>query len=98
MRAKQGYTHAQAHVLEHPRAHIHTQICNTYCFSTSTMIGERASLLRYRYIVCLVISTETLVCNTGLANFHHFTTSILHFSGQVLRLCGVYKLFFSRTF
>jgi hypothetical protein len=35
------------------RTHAHRQICNTYCFSTATVIRERASLLRYTYIACL---------------------------------------------
>jgi hypothetical protein len=45
--------HAPAHALMH--AQPHTQICNIYCFSTATMIRETASLLRYTYIVYLVI-------------------------------------------
>jgi hypothetical protein len=36
------------------RPHAHTQVCNTYCFSTATMIRERASLLLYTYITCIV--------------------------------------------
>jgi hypothetical protein len=36
------------------RASTHTQICNIYCLSTETMIRERASMLRYTYIVYLV--------------------------------------------
>jgi hypothetical protein len=36
------------------RAGIHTQICNIYCFSTATMIRERASLLRFTCIACLI--------------------------------------------
>ena len=43
---KQGYMHA--------RARTHRQICNTYCFSTATMIRERSSVSRYTYIACLV--------------------------------------------
>jgi hypothetical protein len=34
----------------------HTQICNIYCFSTAAMIRERASLLRYRYTLCVLTS------------------------------------------
>jgi hypothetical protein len=49
---KQGYMHAHAHA----RARAHTQICNIYCFSTTTMIRERASMLRYTYIACLVMN------------------------------------------
>ena len=33
----------------------HIPVSNTYCLSTATMILERASLLRYTYIVCLVV-------------------------------------------
>ena len=54
---KQGYMHAGAHAHApgnmHELAHARTQICNTYCFSTATMIRERASMLRYTYIVRL---------------------------------------------
>ena len=48
--------HAHAHALEHKHAHAHThtRICNIYRFSTATIIRERASILRYTYIVCLV--------------------------------------------
>jgi hypothetical protein len=41
-------THASAHACTHwPRS-------NTYCFSTATVIRERASVWRYTYIACLV--------------------------------------------
>ena len=46
---KQGYMHARTH----------RQICNTYCFSTATITRERASLLRYTYIACLVTFLRT---------------------------------------
>ena len=48
--------HAHAHAPNHPRAraHTHRQICNTFCFSTATMIRELASMLRLMYIACLV--------------------------------------------
>jgi hypothetical protein len=36
-------------------AHTHTPRSNTYCFSTATTIRERASMLRYVYIACLVL-------------------------------------------
>jgi hypothetical protein len=36
------------------RARGHPQICNIYCLFTATMIRERASFLRYMYIVCIV--------------------------------------------
>jgi hypothetical protein len=54
---KQGYMHARA--CTHARAH--TQICNIYWFSTTTMIHERASLLRYTYIVLLDFPWRKLV-------------------------------------
>ena len=38
------------------RACAHTQSYNIYCFSTATMIRQRASMLRYAYIASLVFS------------------------------------------
>jgi hypothetical protein len=53
-------THTLAHTRTHARAcaslPTHTQMCNTYCFSSATLICERVSVLRYTYIVCLVQS------------------------------------------
>ena len=43
------------HARSHAQACAHRPICNTYCFRTATMISERASVLRYTYIACLVI-------------------------------------------
>ena len=43
--------------------HAHTHACtprpisNTYCFSTAKIIRERASLLSYSYVACLVTSS-----------------------------------------
>jgi hypothetical protein len=53
---KQGYMHARfrAYIRTHGSARTHRPICNTYCFSTATMIRERASVLRYTYIVCII--------------------------------------------
>ena len=59
---KQWYMHARAWT----RASIRTQICNTYCFSMATMIRERASMLRYTYIACLVLTVNKfseIMCN-----------------------------------
>jgi hypothetical protein len=39
----------------------HTRICNTYSFSTATMIRESASLLRYMYIAVLVHISKVFV-------------------------------------
>ena len=36
------------------RKYAHRSTSNTYCFSMATMIRERASLLRYKYIACHV--------------------------------------------
>jgi hypothetical protein len=53
----------------HTHTHTHRPICNTYCFSTATMIRERATKLRYMNIVCLVISIEFYIyVNTKLIN------------------------------
>jgi hypothetical protein len=43
-------------VTQHGRTHArtHRPVSNTYCFPAATMIRERASMLRYTYIVCLV--------------------------------------------
>ena len=51
----------------HTRAH--TQIYNIYFFPTATMIRERASLLRYKYTVCLVPSTHTVI-SCGLQHLY----------------------------
>jgi hypothetical protein len=42
------YLHARTH------AHTHRQIHNTYCFFMAKIIRERASVLRYMYIACVV--------------------------------------------
>jgi hypothetical protein len=38
------------------RTHTHRPISNTYCCPIATIIYERASVLRYTYIVPLVVS------------------------------------------
>ena len=35
------------------------RICNTYCFSTATMVAQRASMLYYLYTACLA---DVLLC------------------------------------
>jgi hypothetical protein len=45
-------THAYAQA--HAPGHLRTRICNTYYSSSVTMIRERASVLRYIYIACVV--------------------------------------------
>jgi hypothetical protein len=39
----------------HKHERTHRLVSNTYSFSTATMIGELASVLRYAYISCLVV-------------------------------------------
>ena len=51
--SKATRTHALTHAYAHPHAPRHTH--NIYCFSTTTMIRECASLLRCTYIVCLFL-------------------------------------------
>jgi hypothetical protein len=59
---KQDYTHAHAHTNapghSHTHARAYTDKCNTYCFSTATVIREHGTLLRYTYIACLVTYYE----------------------------------------
>ena len=52
---KQGDTHA------------HAEICNTYCFSSATMIRERASVLRYTYIVSFVLFVSAHIISLSLS-------------------------------
>ena len=47
------YAYAHAHGRTQALSHTQAQICNIYCFSTAKMIRERASVLRYTYIVCV---------------------------------------------
>ena len=44
-------------------AHTHAQTNDTYCFSTAIMIRERASLLRYTYVSCLVHYCDYSSCS-----------------------------------
>ena len=54
----------------HTHARTHRSIYNTYCFSTATIIRERASVLRCTYIACIVTSVYNLVG-------YHITTIVL---------------------
>ena len=61
---KEGYTYTRTHThvlaLEpgtpHARLHTHRQICNTCSFFSPKKIRERASMLRYTNLACLVQS------------------------------------------
>ena len=55
MLAKQGYTRTLMHTPghKHARAHTHTEICNTCCFSTPEMIRQRVSTLHYTHTASL---------------------------------------------
>jgi len=48
----QEYTYTKTHTL---------RICNTYCFSTATMV---VPMLHYMYNACFVSSSHTVSCNT----------------------------------
>ena len=48
------HTHARAYTHTHAHTHTQRQTCNSDCFSTATTIRERASVLRYTYIACVV--------------------------------------------
>ena len=70
------YANAHAHAPEYPNARTHRPICNTYCFSTATMIRERTWILCYTYIVCLVYSKINLrILDTCILHIcpHHST-------------------------
>ena len=59
--------HTPTRLGTHIHARTHRPISNTHCFSTAAMIRERASILRYTHITCLVI-------------YHRFSFMILEFS------------------
>ena len=48
------YAHAHARAPGYRHARTHRPVSNTYCFSTATIIRERASFIRYAYVACLV--------------------------------------------
>ena len=76
------------------RAHTHThsQICSICCFSTATMIRERAPMLRYTYIVSLVICfrrfTAMLYTVLYLGAWSVYTNCIVH----SWCMCGCFRL------
>ena len=43
---------------EYMHARTRTHICNTYYFSTATVIREHASVLRYTHIACVVVTAQ----------------------------------------
>ena len=55
--SKATRAHAQDYAHSHTYActRTHTEIRNTYCFSTLTVVTLTPSVLRYTYIVCLVL-------------------------------------------
>jgi hypothetical protein len=57
----------------------HAQICNAYCLSTARIIRERASMLRYTYVlrmgVCMRVRVPLLIqCPTRM---RHIVTSFM---------------------
>jgi hypothetical protein len=80
-----GSARSQARTRMHtPRSpgtcHAHTQICNIYCFSTAKITPERASMLRYTNIACLVAPVHAVTFATIshilciICNSLHFQT------------------------
>ena len=63
----------------HTHTHPHTLISNTYCFSTATIIRERAFVLRYTYIACHV----TFLCRC------YFVCRLIY---SLLKLYAVHKV------
>ena len=63
-----GLARLYARTLKHTRPDTYTHartyrpISNTHCFSTATMIHERAAVLRYAYIACLVSAYYRYFC------------------------------------
>jgi hypothetical protein len=58
------------------RLHTHTlRICNTHCFSTTTMVSRRASVLRYTYISCFFF-LGIMPCKLSL-NFRRHTECVI---------------------
>jgi hypothetical protein len=54
-KATRAQAHARTRATTHARAHAHTEICNTYSFSTAKKwFRERATMLRCAYIAFLV--------------------------------------------
>jgi hypothetical protein len=74
----------------HARTHI--PITNTYCFSTAKMIRERASVLRYRYIACLVYKCLGLMSELKLV-VNSFHPGILIFLGYGCWRYHAYQLY-----
>ena len=88
------YAHMRMHMPTRPGNHMHartskhthTPICNSYCFSTATIVRERASLLRYTDIACLVsISAPAVLKKT---QYSTSTDRLLDTGGP--KDCGLY--------
>jgi hypothetical protein len=86
---KQGYTHAaHAHAYASGHSHVrmyvctqartHRQICNTYCFSTTVTIRERAAVLLYTYMRISIIRFRFVRQN------RYANASIVRSSGSML--------------
>ena len=52
------HTSASVYLHPHPHSHAHRDVYKTYCFSRQQWFRERASLLRYTYIVSLAADYE----------------------------------------
>jgi hypothetical protein len=57
-KATRARTHARAYVPDHTHTHTHVELCNTYGFSTATMIS-RTRLVTAQYVIyCPVFSSK----------------------------------------
>ena len=81
-KAKCARTHA------HARTRTHTEVCSIYCFSTAKMIRERATILRYAYIVCLVSCSDTVFVRQGINVFTQESSSRCACMWLGLKLCA----------
>jgi hypothetical protein len=89
MLGKQDHTHAHvnAHAPGHPHTHYarthasartYGRICNTYCFSTETVICERATVLHYTHIACLVYPVSALLAMLSTTGHRIWTDDCRH--------------------
>jgi hypothetical protein len=73
---RDNMAHTQPGTHMYARTHAHRPISNSYCFSTSTVIREHASMLRYTRTAPLVINDmhATLLCSyTYILSYKHLS-------------------------
>ena len=77
-------TRPGSHMHARTRKHAHTRICNAYCSPRQQWFRERASLLRYTYIVCIV----SLIVHIQQTVFKFICTAFVLFSSQSSSSCA----------